>query len=475
MLFSEIKERKNRFFLSLKITLPFIFFLLFLFIIIINDINVKLLIFNNIIAFLIIFFLYFFYILYQINMVFKTTVIEPITKAFSRKYMLEIINKKMKNEKFLLVGIKIDNIIDINERYGIKKTDNFLKKFINKLDNFLKSNGYKNNIIGNIIGGNFSFLIKCDDKKINHLMNMFIIQQENHPIDNILVKIKFSYIQSNSEDNAKDLLTSLFEHLKFDDIEKRKKKRLNIKVDEFEKLVINLIENRKFDFRFQKINNIKTNKCEIIEVLVTLYSQKYGKITKKQFISVVNRIGYEILFDEILIEEICKIFLEIKKDIKLSIKISSNSLKNNRFIHNIQSLCKKYQLDNSKIIFEISGSNCQNDIKRLNENIQILRKLGFLISIDNFGANDTSCNYIKNLDYDIVKFDIDWTKKYQNEKIKNIIKGFILIFQKLNIKTVVKFVEDKKSFNFFKNIGVDFIEGYVIDKPKTLKQIKEMR
>jgi len=291
MLFSEIKERKNLFFLSLKITIPFLFFLLFLFIITINNINVKLLISNNIITFLIIFIIYIYYVLYQINMVFKTTVIEPITKTFSRDYMLKIINKKIKKENFLLVGIKIDNIIDINERYGIKKTDNFLKIFINKLDNFLKSNGYKNNIIGYIIGGNFSFLIKCDDKKINHLMNMFIIQQKNHPIDNIFVKIKYSYIQSNSEDNAKDLLTSLFEHLKFDDIEKRKKKRLNIKVNEFEKLVIYLIENRKFDFRFQKINNIKTNKCEITEVLVKLNSQKYGKISKKQFISVVNRLG----------------------------------------------------------------------------------------------------------------------------------------------------------------------------------------
>jgi len=475
MLFSEIKERKNLFFLSLKITIPFLFFLLFLFIITINNINVKLLISNNIITFLIIFIIYIYYVLYQINMVFKTTVIEPITKTFSRDYMLKIINKKIKKENFLLVGIKIDNIIDINERYGIKKTDNFLKIFINKLDNFLKSNGYKNNIIGYIIGGNFSFLIKCDDKKINHLMNMFIIQQKNHPIDNIFVKIKYSYIQSNSEDNAKDLLTSLFEHLKFDDIEKRKKKRLNIKVNEFEKLVIYLIENRKFDFRFQKINNIKTNKCEITEVLVKLNSQKYGKISKKQFISVVNRLGYEILFDEILFDEICKIFLEIKKDIKLSIKISSNSLKNNHFIHNIQSLCKKYQLDNSKIIFEISGNSCQIDIKRLNENIQILRKLGFLISIDKFGANNTSFDYIKNLNYDIVKFDIDWTKKYQNKKVQDIMEGFILIFQKLNIKTVIKFVEDKKSFNFFKNIGIDFIEGYVIDKPKTLEQIKEMR
>jgi len=98
-----------------------------------------------------------------------------------------------------------------------------------------------------------------------------------------------------------------------------------------------------------------------------------------------------------------------------------------------------------------------------------------LISIDKFGANNTSFDYIKNLNYDIVKFDIDWTKKYQNKKVQDIMEGFILIFQKLNIKTVIKFVEDKKSFNFFKNIGIDFIEGYVIDKPKTLEQIKEMR
>lgn len=466
MLYSEIKERENRFFLSLKIAIPFIFFLIFIFFLLTTKINIRSLLENNIIPFLIIFFIYIYYILYQIYMGFKTSVIDNMTKAFSREYMIKIINTMLKKENLLLVGVKIKNIIDINERYGFKKTDIILEKFVQELNAFLVLNGFKNIAIGHVTGGNFIFLIKCDEKQINHIMKQFIHNIEKNQIDNIFLKLIFSYVNNNSEDNAEDLLTSLFENIKLDGTNRRKKRRLNIKVNEFEKLVMDLIDKKEFEFRFQPILNYENNNIEIYEVLIRLNSKKYGKILQNQFISVINRIGYEIIYDEILIEELFKIYLDSSSNVKLSINLSSYSIRNNEFINKIKKLTKQNGINPQNFIFEISGNNNLNDIIRLKENIDILRKLGFLIAIDNFGADNTTFKYIKNLNIDIIKFDIEYSKN-KDEKLENILQASVDMFKKLKVKTVIKFVENDNSFNNFKSLGIDFVQGYVVGKPVT--------
>ena len=465
MLYSEIKERENRFILSLKIALPFLFIICFAIVIVVTDLDIRELLENNIIAFLIITFLYIYYILYQIYMAFNTSLIDNITKTFSRDYILKIIDKEKEEYDFLVILFKINNIEDINDRYGIKVTDKVLSSFVKRLDNFLIEQGFKNNKIGHIVGGSFIFLLKTNEKKANHLIKQFINKIENEQIDNIFLKLIYSIAESNSENSGEELLVSLYDKLKFNINEKRAVGRLDIKVNEFEKLIVSLIKEKKFDFRYQPILDINSNKVDIYEVLVRLNSKHYGKISQNQFISVINRIGYELKFDMILIEEVLKIASK-NRDKKISINISSYSIRNSNFLNKLKKLLTLYDIKRGQIIFEISANNSLNDIIRLNENINILRNIGFLIAIDNFGADNTSFKYIKDVNFDIVKFNIEYSKKYKDKKHMEILKAFITIFKDMDIKTVIKFIEDEKSYNFFKDFGIDYIQGFIVGKPK---------
>ncbi len=471
MLYSEIKERENRFLLSLKIAIPFVFIIIFVFFIITTDIDIKPLLKNNVIAFLAITFIYVYYILYQIYMAFNTSVIDSTTKAFSKDYILSVIDqKKIKKDKFFIVGIKIKNIEDINDRYGIKKTDNLLNLFINLLNDFLNKNGFKNVYISYIVGGNFLFFVESKDNLLDHILRQFLHKIENLQLEDIYINITYSYMDSSIEDSAQDLMVAIFEQLNFDHLEKRKKRRLNIKVNEFEKLVVKLIDEKRFDFRFQPIKNLISDKIEIYEILIRLKSDKYGKISQNQFISVVNRIGYELTFDLLLIEEIFKILKNLEKNINISINISSHSIINHKFLQHIKKLSKLYNIETNRIILEISENSYISDIRKLNENIKLLRQLGYKIAIENFGKENWALNYIKYLDIDIVKFDIEYTKKYDTKKYIEIVTAFTYLFKKLDTKSVIKFIEDEKSYQFFKEIGVDYIQGYIVGKPKNITE-----
>ena len=85
MLFSEEKERQNRFLLSLKITFPLILvIILSSFLLQKDEVEFE---FEDKILFVILIVCYVYYIIYLIYFAFRNSVLDPITKAFNREYI----------------------------------------------------------------------------------------------------------------------------------------------------------------------------------------------------------------------------------------------------------------------------------------------------------------------------------------------------------------------------------------------------
>jgi len=53
-----------------------------------------------------------------------------------------------------------------------------------------------------------------------------------------------------------------------------------------------------------------------------------------------------------------------------------------------------------------------------------------------------------------------------DENAKKITKTIIRFASNLDIQTIAEFVEDKESLEILEGMGVDFIQGYHIGKPK---------
>jgi EAL domain-containing protein (putative c-di-GMP-specific phosphodiesterase class I) len=100
--------------------------------------------------------------------------------------------------------------------------------------------------------------------------------------------------------------------------------------------------------------------------------------------------------------------------------------------------------------------------------------MGFKISIDNFGGNNSSVEYLKYLPLDLVKFDIEFTKNLEDERYLKLLKFYISMLKELKIKVMIKFIDKKSIFETIQRYNPDFIQGFIVSKPKNLKQIKDM-
>ncbi len=462
MLYSESKERENRFKISLKIGFPFLVLALLLFYIFkisSNDIE-------SFLLFIILAPVYIYYIFYLIHIGFRSTLIDPITKTFTRKEIVEKIKEvKEKNYESTVILMKIDNIIDINDRYGITNVDIILKIFCEKLDNFLKNCNFKDVSIGRYGGGHFLLVLKGRKKELKHLITIFEKELKNIGINDIEIKIDFALIDSNYDFNVNNIIKKLFSLI---DVNEEK---IDIKPNLFEKIICNAIDEEKFIFKYQLLQ-YKNKSKEILEVLTKIYSKNEGVLSHTQIQKVINHLGREMQFDKKVILNLIKELEKVNFENRLiSIKLSPVTLRNTEFRQFLIETFYKSSLKEENFILEFTEKRAYEETQRFKEILNMYKKSGFKIAFDNFGGHNCSLEYIKTLPIDIVKFDIEFTKNIFDEKYQKIIKAYIELLHSLQIEAVIKFIDKKKVYDKIKEFGFDYIQGFIISKPKNLKDL----
>ncbi|MFK5881434.1 MAG: GGDEF domain-containing protein [Sulfurospirillum sp.] len=469
MLYSESKERGNRFLIALKIAFPFLILIIYL----IYTFNTN----KNSVSIILVTILipiYTYYIFYLIYNGFKSTLIDKITKTFNRKEILEFIQKEtLKDQNSIIVLVSIENIYDIDERYGVNNADNLLMEFAKRLNTFLENYNFKNIPIGRYSGGSFLLIIKHKKKELKHLMTIFSKELKNIGINDIEVKVDFSLIESNYDSRVENIIKILFDLI--DEERQNEFEIQNIKPNEFEKIIYDAVADEKFLLKYQPSLNLITKEIEIYEILVKIYSKNYGLISKNQAQKAINFGGFEKIFDKKIFDYFLKElkYLKSNNDKKryFSINVSAVSLRDNDFRLYLREIFYKNNIKIENIILEINEKKAYKDLKRFAEILTQYKKAGFKIALDNFGGDNCSIKYLKNLPIDFVKFDIQYTKYFQNEKYKKTLKNLLNLCKDLDVKTMIKFIDKQRLYEQVIELNPAYIQGFYISKPKSIKQL----
>ncbi|WP_022850510.1 putative bifunctional diguanylate cyclase/phosphodiesterase [Limisalsivibrio acetivorans] len=150
----------------------------------------------------------------------------------------------------------------------------------------------------------------------------------------------------------------------------------------------------------------------------------------------------------------------------LFINLSPKSLVIDEFVPNILDLVNRYEIDKSKIVFEITERETVRNISSLQKFILDLKKEGFMFAIDDFGSGFSSFHYVKMFPIDYIKIEGDFIKNLLNDEVDMaFVKSALTLARELNIKTVAEFVENAEILKSLHDMGVDYAQGFYIDKP----------
>lgn len=469
MLYSEIRERENRFATALKIVFPFLL-LVGIFLFTFKFFSYK---DHTFILITLLIPIYVYYIFYLIYTGFKTSVLDPTTKAFTRKKIISYIETLPVKDKYTLVLLHVENLVDINERYGVSNGDKVLKALLVLLNVYLQKHHFKNCAIGRCGGDKFLIPIKGTQKELTHLFSFFINELKHKGMLNIELKLESAMIEADYDSDVKNCIERLI--MLLDESKKSEEEPLNIKPDEFEYIVLEAIKHNCISFKYQPSLHVKHQKIELFEVLPKIETKVHGTLSKKQIERIVNYSGHEKMFDEkmitCLVEEVAPY---LHQESLLSLEISPVTLRNNSFKQYINTLFREKKINPKHFMFEFTEKNSYEDMNRFKEIIESYQVMGFSIALNNFGGNNCGVEYLKYLPIDMIKFDIEFTKKMEEQKYTKIIQNYLSLAQQLGIKTMIKFVDKELLYQRVEALNPDYIQGFYVEKPKKIGELNEI-
>ena len=155
-----------------------------------------------------------------------------------------------------------------------------------------------------------------------------------------------------------------------------------------------------------------------------------------------------------------------------SMNLSGASLNDERFIHDAFSMLAQHGRAVGKLCIEITESVALHDLENTRRFIDKVRDFGAKVALDDFGAGYTSFSYLKELRADTLKIDGNFILGVNTHPANlAIVEAIVELARNLGMKSVAEWAEDLATLEALAEVGVDYVQGYVIARPQLPSKI----
>ncbi len=155
-----------------------------------------------------------------------------------------------------------------------------------------------------------------------------------------------------------------------------------------------------------------------------------------------------------------------------SINLSGQSMIQEDFLGFVLDLFENSGASPQKVCFEITETAAIGNMFRATEFMQKFKVMGCRFSLDDFGSGMSSYGYLRKLPVDYLKIDGSFVKNMAtDEGDRAVVRSINEIGHFLGKKTVAEYVHDDATRQLACEIGVDYLQGWVIEKPKPIDRL----
>ena len=152
--------------------------------------------------------------------------------------------------------------------------------------------------------------------------------------------------------------------------------------------------------------------------------------------------------------------------------LSGASLNDERFIQDAFAMLAQHGRAVGKLCIEITESVALHDLDNTRRFIDKVRNYGAKVALDDFGAGYTSFSYLKELRADTLKIDGNFILGVNTHPANlAIVEAIVELARNLGMKSVAEWAEDLATVEALAEVGVDYVQGYVIARPQLPSKI----
>ena len=189
--------------------------------------------------------------------------------------------------------------------------------------------------------------------------------------------------------------------------------------------------------------------------------------------------GFIPKLDQYVWECVCSYLRDWKKNgyplPVVSVNVSRADIYRSDLVDTLLKITQKYGINPAYLHLEITESAYAENPSQIISTVEELRKLGFIVEMDDFGSGYSSLNMLSRMKLDILKLDM---KFIQNEIAKperqSILNDIISMAHRIELSVVAEGIETREQMKRLKSVGCDYAQGYFFAKPMPAAEFEKL-
>lgn len=228
----------------------------------------------------------------------------------------------------------------------------------------------------------------------------------------------------------------------------------------------NALSTDKFRLLFQPIVSLHAEPGERYEILLRLLTDKGEEISPTDFLPVAEKAGLMLEIDRWVIKRAIGTLATARrggKELKFFIKLSEESLLDTSLLAWLNTFLKAARLPGDSLVFEVAEeviSGHVNEAKLLSNGLKALR---CELAVDHVTG---SLEFLKHIEAKYLKIDGSLVSKLSSDHdSQDATKRIAHLAQSRAKLTIAEFVHDPNTLAILWQYGVNFVQGYYLQKP----------
>ena len=398
-----------------------------------------------------------------------------------------------REERFAVVSIDINGFKAINDAMGFEAGNTVLMEIASKWKTIADGGDTGTmDFVARLNGDEFSLVIRNFDSEeaVLHTIRMYetaINEQISSIGYDFYISASFGY--AICPDDAADMDSVI----SYSDIAMHEIKREGsdehvlrftqdmLKNDhtlELEGKIRNAIDNDGVFFMLQPQFDM-SHKLRGFEALARMRDDDGSVISPGLFIPVAEKVGLVDKIDFIVFQKsaafVGDLIRKYDLDVTLSINVSVRHLMKKGFLEEMQKQLETCGLPAGNLEVEITESVMIESLEKATGYIDELRDMGVQIAIDDFGTGYSSLSYLNSIPANLLKIDKTFIDGINSsDKAKHYVAAIISLGHIMGYEVISEGVEENDQLETLREIGCDYIQGYIWGKPLPMEDIEKL-
>lgn len=237
----------------------------------------------------------------------------------------------------------------------------------------------------------------------------------------------------------------------------------------------NALKDDRFELYTQSILSLGGNSGSGpgVEVLLRLRGDDGTEVSPYEFLASAERYHLMPQIDRWVVQTtlaaLGRDVIRLPHQRSCSINLSGQTLGDEQFLEFVVDCLDHTGVSPGRICFEVTEAAVVDNLSHARRFIEVLHGMGCEFALDDFGSGLGSFANLKNLSIDYLKIDGSYTRNLGEDTVNRaMVAALIKLSRTLRFQVVAEQVEDEDSLETVREMGVDFIQGYAVGRPRAL-------